>query len=55
MVVIPTSISVRPIKVTTVPVTRGVMTRLASLTHWLIKIATADPARHKPKMIPSAV
>ena len=55
IVMIPTSISVRPISVTTVPVTRGVMIRLASRMHWLIVIATDDPARHKPKMIPSAV
>src|ERR1039457_5594082 len=54
MLVIPTSMSVSPISVTTVPVTSGVITRVARRMNWLMVIATSEPARQTPKIIPRA-
>ena len=50
----PTCTSVRPISVTTVPVTTGVMTRLASWMNLLASMTTSEPARHSPKTSPRA-
>ncbi len=52
--VIPTSTRVSPINVTTMPVTKGVMMRLAQRMKGLKTIGTSAATRHTPNTAPKA-